>query len=132
MLSDDGIHRTPWMLVTRDPKMVKEQKDTDRGKRVRSEFKEALKKWNITEDRIIHVTSKESILLNLQRFTSNSWLILTFQKMTLFYMMDLNAFKRQTIVIFDNLGLKIHIEYPINVHRFLSPNGNKLHGCKSI
>jgi hypothetical protein len=71
MLSDDVIHRTPWMLVTRDPKMVKEQKDTDRGKRVRSEFKEALKKCNITEDRIIHVTSKESILLNLQRFTIN-------------------------------------------------------------
>ncbi len=43
MLSYDGIHRTPWMLVTRDPKMVKEQKDIDR-KRVRGDLKEALKK----------------------------------------------------------------------------------------
>lgn len=56
------------MLFTRDPKMVKEQKDTDRG---RSEFKEALKKCNITEDRIIDVKSKTFISLNLQRFKSN-------------------------------------------------------------
>ena len=50
IISDDGIHRTHWMLFTRDPKMAKEQKDADRGKLVRSEFEEASKKYNITED----------------------------------------------------------------------------------
>ena len=29
MFSDDGINCTPFMLFTYDPKMVKEQKDTD-------------------------------------------------------------------------------------------------------
>ncbi len=48
------------MLFTRDPKMAKEQKDADRGKLVRSEFEEASKKYNITEDCIIYVKSKET------------------------------------------------------------------------
>jgi hypothetical protein len=34
--------------------------------------------------------------------------------------------------MFDNLGFKNHVAYPTDVHQFLSPNDNKLHGCKSI
>jgi hypothetical protein len=40
--------------------MAKEQKDADRGKRVRSEFEEASKKHDITEDCIIYGKSKEN------------------------------------------------------------------------
>ena len=40
-------------------------------------------------------------------------------------------FKRQKTSVFDNLGFKNHVAYPIDVHQFLSPNDNKLHGCKS-
>ncbi len=32
-----------------------------------------------------------------------------------------HACKRQKTAIFDNLGLKTHVEYPINVHQFLTP-----------
>ena len=60
MLSDDGINYTPYMLFTYDPKMAKGQKDAARGKRVRSEFEEASKKYDITEDCIIYVKSKET------------------------------------------------------------------------
>jgi transposase len=49
MISGDGRNRTPCMLFTHDPKMRKEQKDTHRGKRVRSEFDEALQRYNISE-----------------------------------------------------------------------------------
>ncbi len=42
------------------------------------------------------------------------------------------AFKRQKASIFDNLGFKNHVTYPSDVHQFVSPNDNKLHGCKSI
>jgi hypothetical protein len=41
------------------------------------------------------------------------------------------AFKRQKTSIFDALGFKNHVSYPTDVHQFLSPNDNKLHGCKS-
>jgi hypothetical protein len=41
------------------------------------------------------------------------------------------AFKRQKTSIFDNLGFKNHVTYPTDVHQYLSPNDNKLHGCKS-
>ncbi len=37
---------------------------------------------------------------------------MTFQKMTLFFLMALN---------------KDHVEYPINVHQFLLPNKNKIY-----
>ena len=60
MLNDGGINYKSSMLFTYDPKMAKEQKDADRGKRVRSEFEEASKKYDITEDCIIYGKSKEN------------------------------------------------------------------------
>ncbi len=60
MLNDGGINYKSSMLFTYDPKMAKEQKDADRGKRVRSEFEEASKKYYSTEDCIIYVKSKEN------------------------------------------------------------------------
>lgn len=61
MISGDGLNRTPCILFTYDPKMAKEQKKTGRGKRIRTEFDEALEKYNIKEDRIIYVKGKKKL-----------------------------------------------------------------------
>jgi hypothetical protein len=47
-------------LYTHDPKMAKERKQTGCGKRVRTEFKEALELYGITEDRIIYEKSNKN------------------------------------------------------------------------
>ncbi len=48
------------MLFTNDPKMAKEQKKTGRDKRTRTEFDEALEKYNIKEARIIYLKGKKN------------------------------------------------------------------------
>lgn len=60
MLSGDGINHTPCLLYTHDPKMAPKQKNTDRGKRVRDEFEQALLKYNISENRIIYQKSNKN------------------------------------------------------------------------
>lgn len=60
MISGDGINHTPCLLYTYDSNMSKEQKNTERGKRIRSEFEESLERYNITEDRIIYTKSDKN------------------------------------------------------------------------
>ena len=43
-----------------------------------------------------------------------------------------NAYKRGKTSILETLGFKDHVSYPSDVHQWLSPNDNKLHGCKAI
>ncbi len=132
MISGDGLNRTPCMLFTHDPRMAKEQKDTVRGKRIRSEFEEALKKYNIKEDRIIYVQSKKTYFAESPEVYEHFLTRYEIPKDDLILHDGGNAFKRRKTSIFDNLGLKNHVVYPADVHQFLSPNDNKLHGCKSI
>ena len=42
-----------------------------------------------------------------------------------------NAFKRRKVSIFDSMGFANHEEYPSDIHQYMSPNDNKLHGCKA-
>ncbi len=110
--------------------MAKEQKDADRVKSVRSEFEEASKKYDITEDCIIYVKSKETSFAEFpdvyEQFLTHS----DIQKMTIFYMMDLTNLRGKGCHIWQ-FRAQNYVEYPINVHQFLSPDDNNLRGCKS-
>ena len=132
MISGDGLNHTPCLLYTHDPKMSKEQKNTDRGKRIRSEFEEALQRYNITEDRIIYTKSDKNYYAESPDVYENFLDHYDIPKDTLILHDGGNAYKRQKTSIFDTKGFKNHVEYPTDVHQFLSPNDNKLHGCKTI
>lgn len=41
------------------------------------------------------------------------------------------AFKPKGVSIFETMGFKNHVEYPSDVHQYLSPNDFHLHGCKA-
>jgi transposase len=41
------------------------------------------------------------------------------------------AFKPKGVSIFETMGFKKHVEYPSDVHQYLSPNDFHLHGCKA-
>lgn len=135
MVSGDGLNHTPCLLFTHDPKMAKTQKNTPRGKRVRAEFEEALNEFGITEDRIIYEKSSKNYFAEspdlyenfLERYETKKKV----SKNDLILHDGGKAFKRQKTSIFDNLGFTNHVAYPTDVHQFLSPNDNKLHGCKS-
>jgi hypothetical protein len=132
MISGDGLNSTPCMLFTYDPKMAKMQKKTGRGKRIRSEFEEALEKYNIKEDRIIYVKGKKNYFAEAPEVYEQFLKHYDISKNDLILHDGGKAFKKQKTSIFDNLGFKNHVAYPSDVHQFLSPNDNKLHGCKSI
>jgi transposase len=135
MVSGDGHNHTPCLLFTHDPKMAKEQKKTGRGKRVRSEFEEALKEYNISEDRIIYVKSEKNYFAEspdvYEQFLKHYEMKKKIPQTALILHDGGKAFKRRKTSIFDNLGFTNHVTYPTDVHQFLSPNDNKLHGCKS-
>jgi hypothetical protein len=126
MVSGDGLNHTPCLLYTHDPKMAKEQKET-----VRTEFDEALESYNITEDRIIYEKSDSNYFAESPVVYDDFLNHYQIPKNALILHDGGNAFKRQKTSIFDNLGFKNHVAYPTDVHQFLSPNDNKLHGCKS-
>lgn len=131
MISGDGVNHTPCMLFTHDPSMAKMQKNTKRGKRIRAEFEEDLKRYNITEDRIIYEKSAKNYFAESPDIYEQFLNHYQVPKDTLILHDGGNGFKRQKTSIFDNLGFKNHVAYPTDVHQFLSPNDNKLHGCKS-
>lgn len=131
MISGDGHNHTPCMLFTYDPKMAKEQKKTVRGKRIRAEFEDALERYGISEDRIVYEKSNKHYFAEspevYERFLNHY----PIAKNAVILHDGGNAFKRLKTSIFDNLGFKSHCTYPTDVHQFLSPNDNKLHGCKA-
>jgi hypothetical protein len=131
MVSDDGLNYPSCLLFTHDPKMAKEQKKTDRGKRVRSEFEEALERYNNAEDRIIYKKSNKNYFAESPAVFEHFLKHYPIPKNAHILHDGGKAFKRQKTSIFDNLGFKNHVAYPTDVHQFLSQNDNKLHGCKS-
>lgn len=131
MICADGINRYPSMLFTRNPKMAPEQKNTVRGRKLREEFEASLKRYNITEDRIVYIKAPkhftgESPEIYEQFLTRNK-----VPKNVLILHDGGNAFKRGSRSILEEMGYANHVVYPTEVHQYLSPNDNNLHGCKA-
>jgi hypothetical protein len=132
MISGDGLDHTPCMLFTHDPRMAKVQPNTPRGNLIRSKFVQALQTYHITEDRIVYVKSPQHYFYESPEVYETFLNHYEIPKNALILHDGGNAFKRQKTSIFENLGYTNHETYPADVHQFLSPNDNSLHGCKSI
>lgn len=131
MISGDGINHTPCLLYTHDPKFNPEQKNTARGKRIREELDEALVKYNINKNRIIYKKSDKNYYAESPDVYEDFLNHYDIPKDFLILHDNGNAYKRAKVSIFDSNGFKNHVAYPTDVHQWLSPNDNKLHGCKS-
>ena len=131
MICADGKNRYPCMLFTRNLRMAPEQKNTIRGRQLREEFVASLEKYNITEDRIVYIKAKgnftgESPEIYERFLTKNA-----VPKNTLILHDGGHAFKRGSRSILEEMGYANHVVYPTEVHQYLSPNDNNLHGCKA-
>ncbi len=131
MISGDGLNHTPCLMFTHDPRMAPVQKNTPRGKRLRAELEAALKLYGITEDRIIYQKSEKHYFAESPEVYEHFLKHYPIPKNVLILHDGGNAFKRGGTSILEDLGFKDHATYPSDVHQFLSPNDNKLHGCKA-
>lgn len=131
MISADGMNHTPCILYTHNPKMAPTQKSTKRGREIRDAFDQDLKRFEITEDRIVYMQDKKNYCPEtpdvyesfLKRYNVPCDMLILHD--------GGKAFKRKKVSIFDLLGYHNHVEYPSDVHQYMSPNDNKLHGCKA-
>lgn len=132
MISGDGDNHTPCLMFTCDPWMDKENKK----RKHREELAAALNAYNISQDRIYYTKSTKHMLAEssemYEKFLAHYTKLKKIPEDTLILHDGGNAFKRGKTSIFPKLGFKDHVTYPADVHQFLSPNDNKLHGCKAV
>lgn len=134
MINASGKNVTPCVLFTFDPRMGPGTNGPV-GKAKREHFMRMLAKFGIAEDRIIYKKSLKHLYaecpdmyeLFLKRYKAQGVL----GRADLFLHDGGRAFKRKKVSIFDSLKLGNHVTYPADVHQYLSPNDNKLHGCKA-
>ena len=115
------------MILRRRPS----KKNTKRGREVRAIWVKALSDYGIDESRVDYKKCKYNYRGECAETYENFLSRYTVESDTLFLHDGGNAFKKQKVSIFDSLGFKSHVQYPSDVHQYLSPNDNKLHGCKS-
>ena len=131
MVWGDGVDRTPARLYTHNPRMNLVQKNTARGRRIRAELLEALGRFEIDESRITYIKSKKYWCSETADVLEDFFTSYDISKDTLIFHDGGPAYKRKKVNILDTLGFKKHREYPSDVHQWLSPSDNNVHGCKS-
>jgi hypothetical protein len=111
--------------------MALEQKTTMRGKRIRQEFVEAMEANGITEDRIVYTGSTKHFSGECPEIYREFLSRYDIPKEALILHDGGHAFKEKSESILEKLGFAKHAVYPSDVHQWLSPNDNNLHGCKA-
>lgn len=133
MISPVDGNPTPCMLFTYNSRMAPQATSNGaQAKARREEFVALLEEMGIDEDRIVYDKS-------LKRFRGEDPdMYELFLKRYDLPKIDVilhdggGAFKRKKTSIFDSLGFTKHVTYPTEVHQWLSPNDNNLHGCKEV
>ena len=131
MISADGKNHTPSVVYTHNASFAPTQRNGKVGDRRRSELEAGLKKFGIDRSRINYQESKYHYRSESPAIYDDFLKRYPTDPATLIFHDGGNAFKRQKVSIFDDLKLHNHVKYPSDVRQYLSPNDNKLHGCKA-
>jgi transposase len=128
----DGINRTPPMLFTYNAAFRHDRKRTQRRDDLREHLDACLQRYGITPDRIKSV-GKDKYEREHYVTESPKLLRLFFEKYKVppgvtVFSDNGNSFFENGESVLHKLGFKTHICYPANVHQYLSPNDNRLHG----
>jgi len=131
----NGVNKTPCLMWTMDPRFRPVNKNTTRGRAIDDALTEALEYYNISRDRIFYIESSKHLVGEspdlYEAFVEFYRKRGTMKKTDLILHDGGNAFKRANVSIFDAKGYTNHVTYPAEVHQYLSPNDNNLHGCKA-
>jgi hypothetical protein len=96
----------------------------------RANFVRLLEKHGIDESRIVYTKSTKHYRgedYGMLEDYVGRW---GFPKDDVFLHDGGGAYTAGGVHLFDALGFKNHVTYPTEVHHWLSPNDNNLHGCK--
>lgn len=96
----------------------------------RARFVELLERYGISESRIHYTKSKDHYRGEKYSMYEDYLRRFNFPKDDVFLHDGGPAYTRDGVTVFDAEGFKTHFTYPTEVHQWLSPNDNNLHGCK--
>lgn len=129
----DGERRTPPMLFTSNPLFRTDRQNTKKRKHAFRHLKKVLEKFGIPKSSVQYVGSvrgKNGIFVS-----ESADLVRRFFKTRRVARSNLvvfsdggNAFSENKKCIFNLIKFLIHRKYPSQVHQYLSPNDNNLHG----
>ncbi len=128
----DGKNRTPPMLFTYNPAFRTDRNRTERRDALEAHLAECLKRHKINVDRVVYigkekgekeVYAKECPDL-LRRFFEHYGV----EDDSTILSDNGNSFFEDGSSVLEDLGFKKHKCYPANVHQYISPNDNPLHG----
>ena len=132
-LWSDGKNRTPSMLFTYNPSFRRDRNPTDRRDEQIKHLDECLKEYSIASARIIYIGKQ---IGESRKYAAESAEILKqffkhyeVPRFTTILSDNGNSFFEDGSSVLEGLGFRHHITYPSNVHQYLSPNDNKLHGA---
>ena len=130
----DGVDRTPALLFTYNQEFRFDRKGTPRRREQVKHLERCLSKFGVSKDQVVYVGKNigekrtyvsESAQL-VHRFVEH-YGAEVFADHVIFSDNG-NAFREGGGSTLCNLGIENHVFYPADVHQFLSPNDNKLHG----
>jgi transposase len=124
---------TPCVMHTYNPQMAPQA--TSNGpvaKAKRTRFVELLEQYRIDESRIVYTKSSKNFRGEDYGMFKDYLTRFAFPKTDVFLHDGGGAYKDKGVTVFDELGLKKHVAYPTEVHQWLSPNDNNLHGVKEV
>lgn len=133
IISAAGGNPCPCVLFTSNVRLSLDQKNTPRGKAITANLWSKFKEYDILPSRVIFEKGKPYTPESPERYIQVTKKYLNSGQIpegALICHDGGNAFKPAGVSIFDELGLE-HLVYPSAVHQYLSPNDNKIHGCKS-
>lgn len=128
----DGVNRTPAMLFTYNPDFRLDRKATGRRLELAAHFKTCLERSNIQSDRVIYIGKSTG---EKRTYVAESTdLVRRFFKLygvgcEVIFSDGGNSLLEQGKSVLLDVRFKDHVVYPADIHQFLSPNDNKLHGA---
>ncbi len=125
----DGVNRTPSVLFTYNPNFRTDRSLTVLRRAHTHHLKNSLRKWRVSKKRVVYVGKQHKETRNCVR--EHADLLRRF--FTIYKVLP------HWVALSDNghpfannllktLGFKEHMIYPPEVHQYMSPNDNKLHG----
>ena len=128
----DGVNRTPAILFTYNPEFRRDRNSTARRQDQVAHLTECLENSHVDPARVVYIGRSSGETRTY--VTESADLIRRFFEhyddgADVVFSDNGKSFKEEDTSVLVDAGFKRHVYYPADVHQFLSPNDNKLHGA---
>jgi transposase len=127
----DGVNHTRPKIYSHNPRMSLEQKNTPRGREIKAHLVAMMEKYDVEEDDIVYVKSTKQYCRETPAILEDYVNSQDVPSECLIMHDGGGCYKSKETVVLESLGFTNTVVYPKDVHQWLSPNDNNLHGCKS-